>query len=249
MTQSTQSLVTAADHADALIVARRVKTTLCMLLFFVLGSALTLFFLMRYWPALQPATAMTSAPSSPQTQAVTRYVIGLLDFAGLILPPLLAAFVLVLLLVQVVARVAGAGRSTSALAWAVLLMLLLFPWQAVLNNPAITNDPVADAIGMKVPGVIFTWAEASNPTLGARFAEVNAPPTPVEAGGVPDPKVMAVLHWLRFAGFPLLAMVIVGVIHTKTERGLRQSFVSDEAVLPPTVDDGSTVVVTDGPQL
>jgi hypothetical protein len=221
MTQPTNTLVAAADHADALIVGRRVKTLLCLLLFFVLGSAVTLFALLRYVPAMRPIVG--EGPYDDHTlgqRALCQYFVGLLDFAGVILPALLVAFTLVILVVQVVARVVGAGRTTSALAWAILLALLLFPWQAVLNNAVNSSDPTAVAMGMKVPGVIYTWAELSHPTLGAHFAEVN-----VAEGG--NGKVLAVLHWARYGLFPVLAMIIVGIVHTKVERGLRQSFGAD----------------------
>ena len=243
MTQSSNTLVAAADYADALIVARRVKTTLCMLLFFLLGTTVTLFALLRYVPSMAPAIG--TGPFDGNTTLVRgglQYFIGLLDFAGLILPALLVAFVVVILLVQVVARVVGAGRTTSALVWAVLLALLLFPWQAVLNNPATNPDPAADAIGMKVPGVVYTWAELSSPTAGARFPEVNSPPPPGTTVG--SARAVAVLHWLRYAGFPLLAMIIVGIIHTKAERALRQSFGTDVIVLPPTADEGTVAATT-----
>ena len=243
MTQSTHTLVAAADYADALIVARRVKTGLCALLFFVLGSALALFALLRYAPSLRPITGV--GPFDGHTAAARaglEYVVGLLDIAALIVPVLLAVFVGVILLVQLVARVVGTGRTTGALAWAILLAVLLFPWQAVLNNPLNTTDPTANAMGMKVPGVLYTWAEVSHPTLGARFAEVN----------VPDgDRTIAVLHWARYGLFPLLAMVMVGIVHTKTERGLRQSFGTDVVVPPPPTATGADegVVVTTTPQL
>ncbi len=244
MTQSTNTLVTAADYADSLIVARRVKTTLCTLLFFLLGAELTLFFLFRYLHSLGPVLAV-----EPPTQTAAvwyrmlfEYLIGLLDYAGLILPLLLFVLVLVILQVQLVARLVGTGRVTSGLVWAILLVLLLFPWQAVLNNPGLRSDPVASAIGLKVPGVVYTWAEVSHPTLGARFAEFNAPADPANPAAVD--RVATALHWLRYAVFPLLAMVVVGVIHTKTERGLRQSFGTDVVVLPPetTLDTTGGVV-------
>ncbi len=234
MTQPTNTLVAAADYADALIVARRVKTFLCVLIFLVLGSTLTLFALLRYVPSMRPITDAVPvadvAPAEGHTAAIRaglQYFVGMLDIAGLILPALLVAFVGVILLVQVVARVLGSGRTTGALAWAVLLAVLLFPWQAVLNNPVNTADPMANAIGMKIPGVIVTWAELSHPTLGARFAEVNVPDTD---------KVMACLHWARYGLFPLLAMIVLGIVHTKTERGLRQSFGTD--VIVPMTDEG-----------
>ncbi len=240
MTQPTTTLVAAADHADALIVARRAKTTLCLLLFFVLGTELTLFFLLRYVPSLAGLTAPPPYEAAAvRSRAVLQYGLGLLDFAGLILPVLLAVTVLVILQVQLVARLVGTGRVVGGLVWAVIVALLLFPWQAVLNNPAITADAAADAIGLKVPGVVYTWAEVSHPLVGAHFAEFNAP-----GADVP----MTVLHWMRYAGWPVLAMIFVGIVHTKTERGLRQSFgtFADE---PESVETTSSVVVTDAPQL
>ena len=229
--QPTHTLV-AADHADALLVARRTKTTLCTLLWFVLGTQLTLFFMLRYW---EPVRGLITSPMpTANGRATLQYFVGLLDFAGLVLPTVLLGTVLVVLLVQVVARVAGTGRTTSALTWAVLLTILLFPWQAVLNNPALATDDKTNAIGMKVPGVLYTWAEVSHPAQGATFAEVNAPDADKFAAG---------LHWARYGLFPLLAMVMVGIVHTKTARGLRQSFGTDVVVAD--VDDAPVVTAVE----
>ena len=212
---ATDTLVVTTDYAEGMAAARRAKTVLCAALFFVLGTELTLFFMLRYVHSLSGITAGHNvADAAGWNRDVFQYLIGLLDFAGLILPWVLAAMVLTMALIQTAGHVAGVGRTVSALSWSVLLAMLLFPWQAVLNNPAINADPKADAIGMKVPGVVYTWAEVSNPVQGARFAEFNASAD----------KVKAALDWLRYAGFPLAALVIVGVVHTKTERAHRRAF-------------------------
>ena len=167
MTTPPYSLVAAADYADALLTARRAKTALCTLLFFLLGTGLTLFLMLRYTSSLRTITDGTVTDGTGQWRAdLFRYVIGLMDIAGLVVPAVLVGTVLVVLLVQVVARTPGVGRTTSALVWAIVLLVLMFPWQAVLNNPAISNDPTVNAIGMKVPGVVYTWAEVSHPVQG-----------------------------------------------------------------------------------
>ena len=236
ITGTPAGLVAAADPAEALAAARRAKTTLCTLLFFVLGTVLTLFFLLRYVPSMRPLVAGPTPVPPDSRAAVLQYAVGLLDMAALVLPLVLVVMVGATLLVQVAAGAAGTGRTVSALGWAVLLAVLLFPWQAVLNNPAINPDPRANAIGMKLPGVVCTWAELSHPTQGATFAELNVPGTDKLAAG---------LHWARYALFPLLAMIVVGLVHTKTERGLRQSFGTDVVV-----DESGDVVASDvNPQL
>ena len=244
---ATNPLAAAADYADALIVARRLKTTLCTLLWFVLGTELSLFVLLRYVASVRSLIVPTAAANPAavaNSRAVLQYAVGLLDFGGLILPLVLVAMVTVVLLVQVAARTVGAGRTTSALGWAVLLAVLLFPWQAVLNNPAINADKTQDAIGMKVPGVVYTWAEVSHPDQGAAFADVHGvrPGTGTgPATSEPSAVVVAVLHWVRYAVFPALAMVIVGLVHAKTEQGLRLSFgtATDPAGGDGVVDDAA----------
>ena len=231
-----RTLVAAADYADALTVARRVRLGVCLGLWFVLGTGLTLFFLLRYTAATR---ALLTAPADHVAgRAVLEYLVGLLDYAALILPLVLIGATAATLGVQVAARTVGAGPTTSSLAWALLLAVMLFPWQAVLNNPSINADDRADAIGMKVPGVVYTWAEVSHPSQGATFAEVTGrvPGAPPSEGPVPPTGVeraAAVLHWARYVGFPALAMVIVGLAHAAGERGLRRSFGADPAAVDP----------------
>jgi hypothetical protein len=218
MTQS--HLAVSADYADALLAARKAKALLTLLVLFVLVAELSLFFILRYYKPLKPPTT----PAEQHARDVLQYFIGLLDFAGLILPALLSVVIYLLLKVQLVGRLFGTGRMTSAFLWSVLLFLLLFPWQAVLNNPAINSDPVADAIGMKIPGVVYTWAEISNSDIGARFCMNDSKP---------DMLVM-VLHWARYVGFPVLSILILTIIHFKTRRSLQQSLGEDIIVVATT---------------
>jgi hypothetical protein len=208
MTQT--QLATAADYADALLTTRRAKALVTSLLLFVLLSQLSLFFALRFWkPLPTDSTAMEQ-----HTRDVIQYFVGLQDIGGLILPALLTVILYLILKVQLVGRLLGAGRLTSAFLWSILLCLLMFPWQAVLNNPAINADPVANSLGMKIPGVLYTWAEISNPFIGANFGRGDSP--------------VLVLHWARYVGFPLLSVLILTMIHFKSLRGLRQSLNSEK---------------------
>jgi hypothetical protein len=215
MTQS--QLANSADYAEALLTARRAKAALTLLVLLVLLTELALFFCLRYYKPLP----WGDAPVDQYTRDVTQYFVGLLDFAGLILPVLLAVVIYLILKVQLVGRLVGVGRTTSAFLWSVVLVLLLFPWQAVLNNPAINYNQVANSIGMKVPGVVYTWAEVSNPDLGATF-------------GIGNPKAdmgWLMLKWGRYVGFPVLSILILTIIHFKSHRGLRQSLGEDHTAI------------------
>jgi len=226
MTQT--QLAAAADYAEALLTARRVKVLVTGLLLLVLVIQIAMFFLLRYWKPLPTG----ATPIERHTRDVIEYFVGLLDIAGLILPVILTVVLYLILKVQLVGRLVGTGRLTAAFLWSILLCLLLFPWQAVLNNPATDSDPVASSLGMKIPGVLYTWAEISHPAIGARFG-ITAPPN--SPPGNSD-TAMVILHWARYAGFPVLTVVILSNIHVKSRRGLRQSLGEDKnpaATNPP----------------
>jgi hypothetical protein len=250
MTQT--NLAASADYADALLTARRAKTVITVLLLLVLISELALFFVLRYFKPLP--TGITITKPEQLTRDISQYGVGLLDIAGLILPALLAGVIYLILKVQLVARLIGVGRITAALVWAILLMLLLFPWQAVLNNPAISYNESANAIGMKLPGVIYTWAEVSDPWLGARFGMDENEPGATHlsqpasetlaksdmqmrserAGDNPPKFAELILHWARYVAFPVLSILILTIIHFKTQRALRQSLGEDVVVAETT---------------
>lgn len=174
MTQT--QLANSADYADALLTARRAKAVLTLLVLLVLLTELALFFCLRYYKRLP----WGDTPAEQHARDVTQYFVGLLDFAGLILPALLAVVVYLILKVQLVGRLVGVGRMTSAFLWSILLVMLLFPWQAVLNNPSISYDRAANSIGMKIPGVVYTWSEVSNPDFGATFGMTDQTPATVK---------------------------------------------------------------------
>jgi hypothetical protein len=207
---TTTQIQSNADYADALIAARRAKFTLFIVLTVAIVIQLVLFYFLRY-PNVTHAPAGIKATPQAIINERMQYAIGLLDFAGLVGSILFSLTILLLLHIQLAARVLGVARVTSSFILSLLIALLMFPWQAVLNNPAINYDKVQNEIGMKIPGVLYTWAEVSNPKIGATF--------------VIDPADWSgnLLHWARYVGFPLVTLILLAVAQIRSSRGIRQS--------------------------
>jgi hypothetical protein len=226
------NIATAADYADAMMIARRAKNTLFQLLLLMLILQIATFFVARttnyVLPAatdnsslagtVTPTTAPTTqgsiaaAMSDPATRAtmagqVLRYVTALIDFLGILLIVVLAMVILLIAKIMLVGRLIGVAQVTSAFIWCVFLVVLLFPWQAFLQNTDFTGD-------FKVPGVLYTWGELTHPTLGAKFQGASV----YETG----------LRWARFVGFPVVAIILLLVVQAKSSRGLRAALGESE---------------------
>jgi hypothetical protein len=217
MTQT--SIATSADYADALLVARRGKHLLFLLLLLMLLGQIAVFFIARYTNVLPPppplsmvatttttTTAAAAATTMPVAVAPTRtglalnYFTSAMTFFGMILPILLALDLLLILNIMLVGRLLGLARTTSAFLWCLLLILLLFPFQAFFGGS--TSDP----LDFRLPGLLYTWDEL------VRFAKF---PT--------DDLHVAILKWTRFLAAPLLAILLLAAVQIKSNRGLRQA--------------------------
>jgi len=205
----------AADYADALLSARRAKNLIFLVLLLILLGELGLFFVARYTPILSPLAEGDVA--SPKRQLL-QYAIGMVGFLGLTFPALLAMILGLILHILLRGRLLGTAAFTTAFLWCIVLTMLLFPWQAFLNNPAINSDPAANAMGLKIPGVLYTWSEIIHPQMGAKFAS--------------DWDMATVLHWTRYVAFPVLALLILLRVQIKSGRGLRQAM-EPQAVIRP----------------
>jgi hypothetical protein len=197
---SEPSIATSADYADALIVARRAKHWLFLILLLVLLVHLSLFFVARYTTFFPSASA--TAPTTQPARAMEEfhYLTGVTTFLGTILPPLLALVLLIIVNIMLVGRLIGVARVTSAYIWSLLLMLLLFPWQAFLGKVTFYSGD------FRIPGVLFTWEEL--------VAQAHFPTQPLE---------LAIVKWARFLVFPLLALILLMMVQSKSNRGLRQA--------------------------
>jgi hypothetical protein len=154
------------------------------------------------------ATGPTTAPASTQPAdlrdkyigPVLRYLTALIDFLGIVFIIVMAAVLLLITKIMLVGRLIGVAQVTSAFVWCVLLIVLLFPWQAFLQNTDFTGD-------FKVPGVLYTWPELVHRDMGAKFSS--------------DKLDFAILRWARFVGWPTFTMILLFVVQAKSSRGLR----------------------------
>jgi hypothetical protein len=219
-------IATAADYADALLVARTARSWIVTLLLLMLLAQLALFLTFRYAhvmdsaaaehpaiaspPATQPAGAPAlPSPAQQKQQKLLRYALGMSAFLALILTVVLSVDLFLVLHVMLVGRLIGVSHVTRAFLWSLVLALMLFPWQAFLNNADLT------AVDFKVPGVLFTWDELVR--FGRFTSEFSA---------------VAVLRWSRFVGFPVIAMVLLLVINSRCGRGVRLAMGEDQPPEP-----------------
>lgn len=225
-TVGTAAVATQADYADAVLTARRAKNTLFLLLLLFLLAQLTIFFLV--WsdvikvggtasetPALTadqpvvpgadittPAAAATR-PADATGSAWAHYGIAATTFLGMVFALMLTFVLLVLLLVLLNSRALGVAGVTSAFIWMLLLLIILFPYYALLNygNLATAN--------FRVPGVLYTWQELLS--YGHFKSDFSSTSLAAET----------VLRWARFVGYPLVALILLLVVQVKSGRGLK----------------------------
>lgn len=212
-----RALATAADYADALITARKAVNALILILLLIVLGQLAIFFVGRYTdllPIAAPAvgTMMAAPATGPsvdhfQAQDLMYHAVGLADFLGIALGVVLTMVLFLILKVMLVGRLIGVSRLTSAYIWSIVLLVLLFPWQAFLNNAAYNSS------ALRVPGVLYTWEEL---LLYAKF-----PNTPLYP---------AIMHWARFVLFPFVALLLVLTIRVLSSRGLRLALGEAEPV-------------------
>ena len=267
---STATIAVAADYADAMMTARRAKNWLFILLLLVLLTQLTIFFLLRFRvlkldsdvsvslpervdiaPSTQPEGA--TQPASDTTQPaladvdvdtrrasfgvadVLRYVIPVTDFLGVTLLVVLAVVLLLIVTIMLVGRLIGVSHVTSAFVWCVLLAVMVFPWQAFLlgtYRPAQSgrdaSPGLADARGhsdptFKIPGALYTWEE-----LRRDYSFENLSTS------------QSILKWARFAGFPILALLLLLMVQAKSSRGLKYALGESEVQVEVTGGDRLT---------
>jgi len=202
------AIATAADYADALLTARRAKNLLVLMVVLMLLIQLAVFFVVKYtgivFPLTNNAPPATLPANAPQWHDVMRYAVGASDFLG-VAGTILTVLVLYLITqIMVVGRLIGVSRVIGALIWCLVVLLLIFPWQAFLRDQTFTSRE------WMFPGVLYTWDELiARVMLGTR--------------GRSDSINVLVLHWARFVAWPVIAIVLMLAIQVKSNRGLRQA--------------------------
>ncbi|MGD0464543.1 MAG: hypothetical protein ABSB74_18815 [Tepidisphaeraceae bacterium] len=202
------SIANAADYADGLLTARKAKNILILLVLVMLLFQLALFFAARYKIELGPAGPADSVasadavarPTSPVVIDFLKYLVGLVDFLGVVLPIVLIADLWLIASILLLGRLLGVSRLIAAFLWCVVLLALLFPWQAFLMNQTFTSTE------FKIPGVLYTWSEL------------------VVRGRVHPANVMrSLLYWARFVGWPIVAIALLLMIQHQSGVGLRSA--------------------------
>jgi hypothetical protein len=219
---ATSPIATAADYADAMLSARRAKNALFLLILAVIVGQVAIFLVVRHRPSLAGMGSMAdTAVAAPATapsggtfsvQGLLQWLVAITDFLGIALSMVLAAVLLLLLTIMLVGRLIGVSRVTSAFIWCLVLIVMMFPWQAVLTSPltvAAEGPPVPD---FKLPGVLYTWAELTHPVHGAMFDATAA-----------KRSTFVVLKWARYAAMPGVALVLLLMVQSKSSRGLKMA--------------------------
>ena len=231
----TATIATAADYADAMTTARRSKNWLYLLLMLLLIGQITMFFLVRFKVVVPPQRAEmttatsgepTTAPATTQPSAhaalgwrMAEYVVSISGFLGVVLSIVMCVVLLLIVNIMLVGRLIGVSRVTSAFVSAVLLVVLLFPWQVFRNQSDPLNDADEAVVDFKIPGVLYTWRELTqDATVDAKFTGDNW--------------ARDLLKWARFAGFPVLAVILLLRVQALSNRGLRLALGEIEAEHP-----------------
>jgi hypothetical protein len=221
---ATSPIAIAADYADAMMAARRAKNWLFLLVLLAILGQIAIFFVLRHDSALQGTSAMsaevsadlpsvaTSRPVMPTLPKVMEYLVAITGFVGIALALVLAMIQLLIVMIMLVGRLIGVSKVTSAFIWNLVLLVLLFPWQAVLISPVSAHVAVSSTYNteFKIPGILYTWGEVTHPSLGATFSS-----TPLTA--------LAYLRWARFVIWPVVAVILLLVVQSKGSRGLRMA--------------------------
>jgi hypothetical protein len=208
------AIATAADYADAMITARRAKNILFGIILVMLLVQMALFLAARFWIDLGGPTADQATASSARMLHwidKLKYLVGLIDFLGVAAPVLLAVVLLLLTAIMLVGRLVGVSHLVSAFLWCVVLILLLFPWQAFLINQTFTSPE------FKFAGVLYNWHEVVD---RARLH--------------PSGAAMMLSFWGRFIVAPVIALILLLTIQAQSRRGLRLAF--GEGIAPTAPD-------------
>ena len=167
--------------------------------------------------------ASADVETQPFTTTVLAWVVNSIVYLGTIFSILMAVVILLIVLIMLVGRFEGTAPSTSAFVWMALLALLLFPWQLCYGPE---TAPAAAAAGtttsataaggssasaydagmadFRVPGVLYTWGELRR--------DVKFPT---------DQLQNAVLKWSRFVGFPVVALLVLFIVQSRSGRAVK----------------------------
>lgn len=209
-------LAVAADYADAILVSRRAKNWIFALLLLAIVFQIAVFLAARFSDVLPAEAAAASGTATPQPAALEKppvarqlmeYVVNVTAFAGVVLSVLLVLVLVIVVNIMLVARLVGLGKTVSALMWSLVLLAILFPWQAFIART------VPGPTDLRIPGALYTWG---NLVALAHFST--------------DGWANAILKWSRFVAFPIVTIILLVRIHLLSRLGIRYAI--GEAATP-----------------
>ena len=204
----------AAVYHDALSTARGFRTLCFLVLLLCLLGQIGTFFAAKYWPDF-PGREAGDAPVVAQVEStedladddILPQALHMLAYAtlwfGLVFSILLSLTLAFTTLVMLCGRTVGVDRVAKAFLWSLVLLLLLIPWQAVLSHPTIRGGP------FHIPGVLWIWPELME--------------------NVPDFAGQEWLGWVRFVGWPVVALILLVVVYAASGGGIKRALGEDLA--------------------
>jgi hypothetical protein len=207
------AIATAADYADALIVARRAKKLVILVMILLLLGQVAIFSVAKFAdvPLNPPVTWNTGPTTSPTTMQAAIlagqdrhlalvYLTSITLHLGMLLAFVLPVLLMLTAGVMLVGRLVGLGPTMHALILSLVVLLLMFPWQTLLSIDA------ASGRDFVLPGVMYTWRDVVE-----------------NARHVPEGLNQQVLYWARFYVWPIITMVLLLRIQLRSGRGLRMA--------------------------
>jgi hypothetical protein len=133
----------------------------------------------------------------------------------------LAVVLLLIVTIMLIGRLIGVSHVTSAFVWCVVLAVLLFPWQAFLLDHYRPAAPAAEGEeqlyaraaadpAFNIPGALYTWEELHR--------DYDFKGDVLYVG----------LKWVRFAVFPVIALLLLMMVQAKSSRGLKYALGESE---------------------
>lgn len=137
-------------------------------------------------------------------QSLVRTLLFMLLYAslwlGLIFSILLSLSLAFTTLVMLNGRTVGVERVAKAFLYSLLLLMLIMPWQCILNHPTFKGGL------FHLPGVLYIWPELN---MRANFPDSDW------------------LGWARFVAWPIVALLLTFLVFGKSGRGIRQALGED----------------------
>lgn len=172
-------------------------------------------------PATQPQDEADETPvedlvekAMPSTDQELRHWIHAALYAtmwgALIFSILMSLTLLFTTLVMLNGRTVGVAKEVSAFFWSLVLILLLVPWQWILNHPTIAGGP------FHLPGVLYTWPELNE---RARFDASD------------------IMEWARFVIWPVFALLVLLTVQGRARRGVKEALGEDLAMIEEPLRD------------